>query len=1096
MKAHDQFKRELNSYKKKKYLNEFIKGVLISLASIAIIILVGSSLEHFYRFGTGLRSFLFFSGVFLSIGIFSRFIFYPLYLILSSNKQIDDEQAAKEIGKHFPEIEDKLLNLLQLSKLDQANDLIAASITQKADRLKFFQFTEAISFKTNIPYAKILAPLILLIAFILLFIPQLILESTNRIIQYDQSFEAEAPFKFILENNDLQAFANEDYTVKVRLEGSAIPSDLFLINRGRKNRLKQVDNSTYEFTFSKIRNNQRFAFEGAGYQSPTYEIKVANRPVLREFVVSLHFPEYLGLENKRQVNGGNLIIPQGTTVNWNLQTKYTDAASMIFADEIISAQTKSEDIFTIKKAFQKSGNYEIQLINNKIENKEPIRYRVEVIEDQFPELELTVVEDSVLYNFVMLSGKASDDYGIRDLTLHYSIKRKQEEKEKNKSIAIDIRANSQNERFFLNWEIDTLNLKSGEQINYYVEVRDNDAVNGYKSSRSGLYTLKMPDSKKIKEEIQEKQKRTEESSSSTQKNAEELKNRIEEISQKLKGQKELRFQDRKDVENLIQERQRLEKEIEKLQELNREQEAQRERFQEDNEKIKEKSEAFEQHLEDLMDEETRELYEELKKLMEDEKTRVEDVNEKLDKIKNRERNLERELERAIEMFKEMKFDRKLDDNIRELEDIKEEQKSLAKEEELNNDESIQKQEELNERFEELEKEMEELKKLNEDLKRPKKMEDTKGDQEQIKDKQEKSINELKEQKKQDAQKNQQDAGEKMEQMLEKMQGMQFDLELEALNENIDDLRMILDNLIKLSFDQEDLMKEFRNVRQTDPRFVELSQDQLKIQDNTKIVEDSLLALAERVFQLQSFITREMNDLNNHLDDTIYELRERNKAKATGKMQFSMTAMNNLALLLDDVLKNMQMSMAQSMGQPSMPDDSQQGEMEDLLNQQRQLNEQMQEIKDSGTEGRELSEELARMAAEQESIRRRLQDLMDKQGRSTEDEGNGNQQKLMESMEQTETDLVNKRLTEQLIRRQKEILTRMLEAEKSMREQEEDEERKGEQAKEYDRLRPKKFEEYIKAKEQQIEQLRSVPPALNPYYKREVNKYFDRLERKE
>ena len=130
-----------------------------------------------------------------------------------------------------------------------------------------------------------------------------------------------------------------------------------------------------------------------------------------------------------------------------------------------------------------------------------------------------------------------------------------------------------------------------------------------------------------------------------------------------------------------------------------------------------------------------------------------------------------------------------------------------------------------------------------------------------------------------------------------------------------------------------------------------------------------------------------------------------------------------------------------------------------------------------------------MAAEQERIRRALHDMQE----TLKQEGGkplGND--LPGKMEQTELDLVNKQLTEQTIRRQKEILTRLLESEKSMREQELDEERKGEAAKDYQKDIPKEFEEYLRLKEKEVELLKTVPPKLYPYYKKEVNEYFKRL----
>ena len=100
------------------------------------------------------------------------------------------------------------------------------------------------------------------------------------------------------------------------------------------------------------------------------------------------------------------------------------------------------------------------------------------------------------------------------------------------------------------------------------------------------------------------------------------------------------------------------------------------------------------------------------------------------------------------------------------------------------------------------------------------------------------------------------------------------------------------------------------------------------------------------------------------------------------------------------------------------------------------------------------------------------------------------------MEQNEVDLVNKQLTQQLIDRQQEILTRMLEAEESMREQKESPEREGETASENIRTVPPEFEEYLKAKRSELELLKTIPLDLNPFYKKEVNNYFRRLSEQE
>ena len=102
------------------------------------------------------------------------------------------------------------------------------------------------------------------------------------------------------------------------------------------------------------------------------------------------------------------------------------------------------------------------------------------------------------------------------------------------------------------------------------------------------------------------------------------------------------------------------------------------------------------------------------------------------------------------------------------------------------------------------------------------------------------------------------------------------------------------------------------------------------------------------------------------------------------------------------------------------------------------------------------------------------------------------QRAINQMEQNEIDLVNKRLTQQLMNRQKSIETRLLEAEKAQREQEMEEEREAEAPSIFSREIPPRFEEYLKMKQKEIELLKTIPAELNPFYKKEVNDYFRRI----
>jgi len=1089
--------QQLRLYKRKYYINRLTRGSIYFGAILLSVYLFISSLEYTIRLNSFGRAALFFLFVGVFLFMLYKWVVDPFLRIVNNKRQISDEEAARQIGLFFPEVKDRLLNVLQLQKnSDFQNTLLSASIAQKTQQISVVSFPTAINLRENLKYVKYLAAPAILILALFVSTPQLFSESNKRIVNFNREFVPEAPFSFDLQNEALLAFRNENFPIDMMLSGNAVPEKVYLNTAGRRFRMTPNEAGMFQYNFQNVQRDISFTIEAAGFSSQEYDVKVVERPNLKDFSVYLNYPDYLGKEDERLNNVGNLQVPEGTRISWKFNALSADSMWLTFAqqEEKHELERENEETFTYEEQIFEPDHYRIDLKNEYSANKQNIRYYLDVIPDQYPKINLEQFQDTTMYKFLVLGGNVSDDHGLTQLALYYKFENAEETKEtadnEYQRLNLNLDARQINQSYYHQWQIDSFDLQPGDKIRYFLRVWDNDAVNGYKSSKTSSYVFSIPDREAIKESLNRSSEQTQTQISKTVEQAEQLKKELDEVEKKLRGKKELNWQDKQKLEDIIKKRQELEKQLQQMKEQNEATNMKREQFDQQSEEMQEKINQLQNLMDELLDEDTKKLYEELQKLLE-EQAEMDKIQNKLQEVGDKEQNLEEELERTLELFKRMKFDMKLEELEDKISEEAQEQEDLAEEtenKENSTEELSEKQEELNKEFEEFQKEMEELEKLNQDMKNPAPMQDMSEENEQIQQEQQNAKEQLEQGKRKKAKQSQQNSSEQMKKMAQKMQQMQQSMEMEMLQENMDNLRNILDNLITLSFDQEDIMKSFRDVKQTDPRFVELSQQQLKIRDDAQVIEDSLLSLAERVFQIQSFVTREVKDMNQHMEESMEALKERQQYKAISKQQFTMTSMNNLALLLNDVLSQMQQQMADAMGNPQQkPGQSQQNmNMSEL---QKQLNEQIDQLRKSGKSGRALSEELAKLAAQQEKIRKMMQEMQE----SEEEGGGGNGDELSKKMEETETDLVNKQLSSEMIKRQKEILTRLLEVEKSMREQELDDERKGETAKsEYEQKASESFEEYIKAKKQEIELLKTVPVRLNPYYKNEANKYFQRL----
>ena len=1100
---HDLVFKNIQRYKRKFYLNLLLRGLIWSLAIILTIFLVITFAEYVAWFSKAVRTALFFGFVLSAAIALFQWVLLPLYKLFTLDRSFPDERAATEIGSSFPDVRDKLLNLLQLQKRFslQKDSLLEASIRQKSGEIGPVSFDSAIHYGTNTRYLQYLIPAVLLLLGAWVFVPALFTDSARRIVNFSEDFAPEAPFKFVLQNQNLQAFKNEDYTLQLKIEGDTRPKTAFIVLNGRKIKLQDQAAGIFSYTIPKVQENKNLRFEAAGFSSSSYTLEVVERPSLQNFQVELVYPSYLQKNKDRLSNVGNFQVPEGTEMNWQFKTSKTDSIKISFTGlekEDTLLQSTDNQLINYRKKAKGSVDYELALFNRWSGNKDPIKYHIEVIPDQHPVISLNPFADTTMFKYIVLGGNVADDYGLTRLQIIYRLNRSGKDAGEYKSIRLPLQRSQTSQSYFYRWDLDSMNIRKGDQLEYFVKVWDNDEVNGYKPARTASHVLNIPDAKKFKEAITRAEQNAESGINESIKEAQNLEQKIKKAEERLKGKNKVNYQDEKQLREILEDREKIEEQLRELQQKTEALKQQKEQLGEkQNEKIKEKAEQLQQLMEELLDEETKRLYEELEKLLQ-EKRQSEDFQNVLDQLSNKEKNLEKELERALEMFKRLKYEDKLDKTIQKIEELSKEQEKLSEEtgnkkSEQQQEDLLKQQEELSEEFEEIKKETEELDKLNQELKRPNPTESLQEEKQNIEEQQKESKESLEKGKNNKAQKSQKNAAEEMKKMAKKMEQMQGGMQMQQMQENLDNLRHITDNLIKLSFSQEELMKEFREINQSNPRFVNLGQEQLKIKDDAVILEDSLRSLAERVFQIRTFVTREVNDMNKYLDESVNAIKERKKGVATGKQQFSMTSMNNLALLLDDILQQMQQQMADAMGMPQKGGQQKKdGEgMPGLSELQKQLNERISQLKKSGKTGRELSEELARMAAEQEQIRQALKKAEEKYGPGEKGNtpGNGG---LPEQMEETESDLVNKKITRELIERQQQILTRLLETEKAMREREQDEERKGETAKDYEKRLPEAFEEYLRQKEKETELLKSVPPRLHPYYKKEVDNYFKRI----
>ncbi|WGK65821.1 hypothetical protein [Croceiramulus getboli] len=1078
----DYITQKLDQYIKKYYTNELIKGVILFIALGALYLLIALLIEYLLWLPSTGRALLFWSFVLVELALGIRFIIIPLLRLLKVTKGIDYTTAATHIGAHFPEVEDKLINTLQLVKDAAGDELRMAGVAQKCSVLEPVPFSLAIDFKSNLNYLKYAAiPFAILILGSLVAKEDLWGSSYSRVVNYAGHYAPPAPFEFVIVNQEMTTVSGTNFTLQVKTIGKTLPENVVLMRNGERYLMRRKDAASFEYTFEQPQQDEQFLLVANEVQSQNYELKVIQAPVISQFTMQLKYPKHTNKVSETISNSGNAIIPEGTLVNWTLKARHADAVEMILKDTVFLMEKSDASLRDGESEFKRSERlfqrraYTVTTSNGQLEQYESLDFNLEVIRDAYPKIELQTamdpgVEDQQLYN-----GIVSDDYGVRSVDLIYFEAGKEEEATK-----VPIANPGSTVHNFTFVFPGTLILEGGKVYQYYFEVKDNDALHGFKTAKSSVFGYRMQTAEEQQQRQLEQQKETLNELDKSLDKWKDQERDLEELSKMQKEKSSLNYNDQKKLEQFLK---RQSKQDQLMQEYSEKLKNNLEDFQ------SEKDDAYKEQLQERLarnEEElskNEQLLEELEKLRD--KISKEELSERLEKLAKQSKNNKTNLEQLLELTKRYYVTQKMEKVASELD-------KLGKKQEMQADDpknGPQDQKELNEALEQLEDDLEVIKKANEELKKPMALAETEGALEEIKKEQQEALEELRKPDQQSpsskARQSQQQAGEKMQQLSQEMKQQMQMMTGESLQEDRDMLRQILDNLVVFSQEEEALMEELRIIDNRNPSFASKLRKQNALRQNFEHVDDSLYALALRQPAINEVITKQLTEIDFNLDKALERLAENQISRGVASQQYVVSGANTLADFLSEVLDNMnrQLSMsgqAQGSGQGMGQGQGDGKQLSDIIKNHGELQKMMEEMlrksqsdsqgnengegegknngengerggqenskgnqeggdnPNNGAEEGENSEELNALLFEiykrQQQLRNQLQDEIKRSGIEAESKN------LIRQLEQLERNTLNGQLNERSLAQMKILKHRLLEMENAAFKQEQESQR--------------------------------------------------------
>lgn len=1092
-------------------LNGVLKFVIVFALAFFIVVLI----ESIFFFESTLRTIFFFLFIAAASIFFLIKVIFPLIKNIKAFSNFDLNGIANYVGGKYPDIKDDLLNAVQLINYKQhnySNDLIQAAFQ------KVYQKTENLDFSNTVKFNKwkdvrISSSALAAVIIMLFFIPFLN-TAFERVINYDKEYTVPPKYVLTLQPGNIDVTRGESITVKITT-GKDIPNSVNLFTRTKEEtkfneiNLSPDSNNIFTHTLKSLNTSLEYYASAEDVESEVYQINVIDRPIVKKMEMKITPPSYTKLPSIIQADNGSASVLPGTRLEYKItSSKNLKSAELVtLPGKVISLNTdgfEAEGNFYIKEKL----NYYIKLTDtSEVKSENPIRYTINILEDEYPQVEIIQPGDNVelgLETILPLVIEIEDDYGFTDLYLFYrkNVQGQLVAIEFN-SIPISISKNEKKQEIFYSWDITPFNLKAEEIVSYYVEVSDNDNINGPKKTKSKVYTLRIPSLDELFANTDKKQNEAQSDLTKVFEEAKKLSDELQKISDELKkDDRQITWEEKEKIEQALKKFENLESQVDDI----KKQLDDVRKDLADNNLLSEETLQKYLELQDLMDQLSSE---EMKKAFERMREQLENmmrnqVQNELENIQFNEEMFKKSLERTVNLLKRIQIEQKMDELIKRTENLSEQLSELNQQTEqsdLSNQQEKEaladKQNSLSEQMENLEKQMDEL---NEKMKEFDDMpqQDAEKLSEEIQQQKNPELNEqtsrqLRQNRKETAMQNQQQMMQNMQANLENMQMMQQNMQMQNQMRVMSDMMKALDDILTLSKDEEELKNKTREQAGSSSSLREFAQEQNQIRNNLDKITRRLGELSQKTFGITPEMGRAIGEARREMNKSIMDMQENNSGRAAQSQEKAMKSLNETAMMMKNSLEMMMEGQGQGGGMMSMMQQLQQ-----MSQQQMSLN-QMTQMMQQGQLSQEQMAQMQRLAQEQQMIQKSLTQL-NEEAKSTGQSKriSSNLEQILKEMEEVVTGMKSNNIDDGLLQKQERILSKLLDAQRSINERDYEKERESFAGKNFQRETPP---ELLLSTDEGLQKLRDeLLNASKEGYKKDyeelIRKYFEALQKEQ
>jgi hypothetical protein len=958
--------------------------------------------------------------------ILLRFCFLPL----ANPPKLDS--VALYVERHFGGLRQQLISALQL--WEQREQQTHSSALVDAAVIRAEQTTAHLAFETlnnrKRPIRAACWAIVIALLGILLHAgwPIALNGATQRLANPQTPYTRPVDTHIVLRPGNIEIVAGEPFEITAQLSG--------IVPRNARLYVREIDVQTWASYVLPVKQNiasHRFPAVTRSFdyrliahdaETPAYQLTVRPRPIVTRIFHTDHFPPYTNLSDRIDSEGGDIVVPVGTKIDLKIEVNQPiERVWLVFDNKIEWPATPSATTATATFTVEQDQRYSVHLRDPfMVTNRDPVEYRIVALPDRPPDVRLlrpgrdTDLGESMR---VSLVAEAFDDYGISRLEVRYHLS----DEDEDRILPITMKPNREITAAH-NWDLSNLNLLPGDQITYRMRAYDNNPTPSFGETAS--YTVRFPSLFEIHQAADKTQRESLEKMEAVQERGRELDERLSDLARDLLAKDELDWQEKREVEKALETQKHLTEQIEST----------AEQLEEALDRLEESGLLEDDTLQKL-DElqkllsqiQTPELKEAMEKLDEAAKNANPDlVREALEQFQTEREKFRRAIERTIALLERVRQQQTLDALSQKLEQLAREQNQITRDIDRETPtEDLARREELIAR---------DTDQLRDELERAANQMDSPTDREleQLADAiaERDLANRMDQVRRNLSAGQQQQAGvgsESISKDLNELSRQLAQIRQQFLQRQKDqiarELNRVLHDLLTLSQAQERTAQKADSV-QNRADTIPLTLDQARTISGASRMAERLLDASQKTFFMPPSAGAALGNALKKMEGAAELLNSGNSNSAAKLAREAMGALNNAAMMVQRALRQLAASESGTGFEEMMQ------QMSQLAQQQGNLNAQTESLFGQPQPGQNGQPSWQKLAAQQRAIREALNALRNEMARQQR-EALGDLGQIAGNMQKTAEELNKRRPTPEILKRQRQILSRLLDAQQSMRE---------------------------------------------------------------